>query len=406
MQVIKQVALALRNLLRQRRRTTLGLAIVTGGVVALLLAGGFINWIFQDLRESTIHSQLGHIQITRPGYLSVGLGDPYQYLLPKLEIGQAGQVVGLQALTERLAFSGLVSHGDETVSFLGEGIDPILEKPISRAITIVTGHDLSGPTAEEVLLGEGLAASLGAHAGDLVVLLVTTAEGTINAVEVTVAGTFATITKAYDDSVLRAPIELSRALMKVPGATSWVALLDDTAATDAAVSSLRAQLGTDEYEVVPWYKLADFYNKTVDLFSRQIGVVRLLIALIVVLSISNTLSMSVVERTSEIGTMMALGNRRHSIMQLFLLEGAILGIIGGVLGVAMGSVLAAVISAIGIPMPPPPGMARGYVGQIAVTPGLMADGLLLAFVTTVLASIAPAWKASRMTIVDALRQAR
>ena len=65
--------------------------------------------------------------------------------------------------------------------------------------------------------------------------------------------------------------------------------------------------------------------------------------------------------------------------------------------------MAVVISAIGVPMPPPPGMAHGYIGQIVVTTALVGEGLVLALITTLLASVMPAWKASRMNIVDALR---
>ncbi|ATE59117.1 ABC transporter permease [Thauera sinica] len=402
--ILQTVMLAARNLARQRRRGLLALLTVCGGVVAYLLAGGFIEWIFHDMRESTIHSQLGHIQITRPGYFSNGVSDPYRYLLP----GATDEVARLggdkvRTISPRLAFNGLISREDATVSFVGEGIDPALERPISRAITIVSGRDLADGDANEVLLGEGLAANLGAAAGDSVVLLATTAEGGINAVELKVAGLFATITKSYDDSVLRAPIGVARRLMRVEGATTWVVLLGDTAETAAATASLRRSMPAASFEITPWNELADFYNKTVELFSRQVGVVRALIALIVVLSISNTLSMAVIERTSEIGTSMALGVRRRGILGLFLCEGALLGIAGGLLGVALGLVLAEAISLVGIPMPPPPGMARGYLGQIAVTPALALDALLLAFVTTLVASLFPAWKASRMQIVDALR---
>lgn len=379
---------------------------ISGGVTSLLLASGFINWIYQDMRESTIHSQLGHVQITRPGFLREGIADPYSFLLPEQPPEDLASLAQLRVLTPRLAFSGLASLGDETISFVGEGIDPQREAPITRAIKIVSGRDLSAVDAAETLLGEGLAANLGAKAGDTLVLLVTTAAGGINAVEVQVAGTFATITKAYDDSVLRLPIGVARVLMQVDGATTWVALLERTDATASAVAGLRARLDPAAFEVIPWSDLADFYNKTVELFSKQVGVVRLLIALIVILSISNTLSMSVIERTSEIGTMMALGIRRSGIMQLFVLEGALLGVAGGLIGILVGWLLAQGISAIGIPMPPPPGMARGYIGQIAISPGLIVDGLLLAFLTTLAASIAPAWKASRLVIVDALRQAR
>ncbi|MFT3759314.1 ABC transporter permease [Thauera sp.] len=401
------LTLSARNLLRQRRRALLALTIVAGGVVAFLLASGFINWIFQDMREATIHSQLGHVQVTRPGYLREGLGDPYQYLLPS-DASPVTGIIGQQArtVTPRLAFSGLLSKGEATVSFVGEGISPEQEQPIARAITIVAGKDLTESPPDSVLLGEGLAANLDASPGDRVVLLATTASGGVNAVELTVAGLFATITKAYDDTVLRAPIDVARKLMRVEGATSWVVLLNKTDDTDKAVSALREQLPATGYEVIPWTDLADFYNKTVELFSRQVGVVQLLIALIVILSISNTLSMTVVERTGEIGTSMALGVRRHEILKLFVTEGILLGIVSGVVGIMLGYLLAQVISAIGIPMPPPPGMARGYTGEISISAALALEAFMLAFFTTLLASLFPAWKASRMNIVDALRHQR
>lgn len=404
---ISTLRLAARNLIRQRRRALLATAILCGGVTAYLLAGGFIQWIFNDMRETTIHSQLGHAQIIRPGYFTEGLGDPYRYLLPaSQEQAVATNSPDVVAITPRLSFSGLISKGDSTVSFVGEGIDPEREAPITRAITIVAGQDLTNNQPESVLLGEGLAANLGASPGDSVVLLATTSTGSVNAVELRVAGLFATTTKAYDDTVLRAPIEVARNLMRVEGSTSWVVLLNRTETTDAFVDELRRTLPPGEFEVIPWHALADFYNKTVELFSRQVGIVRLLIALIVILSISNTLSMTVIERTGEIGTAMALGVKRRRILALFLCEGALLGLVGAILGVALGYALGMLISSIGIPMPPPPGMARGYIGAIRIPFSLAVDAFFLAFSTTLLASVLPAWRASRMNIVDALRHQR
>lgn len=404
---MKSIGLAARNLRRSVRRTSLALAIVCGGVIAFLLAGGFISWILVDMRESTIHSQLGHVQVTRPGFFREGLGDPYAYLLPEsiAALGAASDP-RIRTVAPRLAFSGLISKGDDTVSFVGEGIDPQAEAPITRAIVIVEGKDLTNAPEDSVLLGEGLAANLGARPGDKVVLLSTTAEGNVNAVELNVAGLFQTITKAYDDTALRAPIEVARRLMRVEGSTSWAILLDHTDSTDAAIADLRMRLPAAEFEIIPWTELADFYNKTVELFTKQVGVVRFLIAFIVVLSISNTLTMAVIERTSEIGTAMAIGVRRRGILVQFIWEGALLGVLGGVLGVVLGFILSEIISAIGIPMPPPPGMARGYIGQIAISPGLAIDAWLLAFLTTLAASIFPALKASRLNIVDALRHQR
>ena len=157
---------------------------------------------------------------------------------------------------------------------------------------------------------------------------------------------------------------------------------------------------------MPWYDLADFYAKTVALFKKQVGVMKMIITVIVVLGISNTLMMGVLERTAEIGTSMALGYRRNRILRLFLGEGLVLGFAGGVIGLLLGFALASVISAVGIPMPPPPGMARGFTAEILVTGPLALDALALAFGTTLLASLYPAWKASRMDIVDALRHGR
>ena len=183
-------------------------------------------------------------------------------------------------------------------------------------------------------------------------------------------------------------------------------LLANTGATPATAAGMRAQLDAKRFDVVPWYELADFYNKTVALFSKQVSVMKFIIALIIVLSISNTQTMSVLERTSEIGTSMALGVTRAQTLRRFLLESLVIGLVGGLIGLALGMLLAKLISIVGIPMPPPPGMGRGFTGQIRVTWGLAGDALALALVTTMLAGIYPAWKASRMTIVDALRHAR
>lgn len=401
-----QIGLAARNLMRQSKRSSFALLIVCGGVIAVVLAGGFINWIFGQLREGAIYSQLGHIQITRPHFFDRGLSDPYRYLLPKLTPNDVPNVGDLVTLTPRLSLSGLISRGDETIAFLGEGIDPKNEAPISRAMTIISGKDLAHAGPRSVIVGEGLAANLGVKIGDKLILVASTAQGGMNAVELELVGVFATISKAYDDTMLRMPIAVAQELVRVQGATSYVALLGHTENTNKALSQMRQTLAAKDYELVPWTDLADFYNKTVSLFSKQVGVVRILTALIVVLSISNTLSMSVLERTSEIGTLLALGTPRREVLKLFLWEGLLLGIAGGVLGVLIGIGLAVLISAIGIPMPPPPGMARGYIGQIEISSALAMQGFLLAFSTTLLASIFPALKASRMNIVDALRHAR
>jgi putative ABC transport system permease protein len=116
--------------------------------------------------------------------------------------------------------------------------------------------------------------------------------------------------------------------------------------------------------------------------------------------------MSVSERTWEIGTMMALGTPRRRILRIFVCEGAVLGIVGGLAGVALGCLVNSIVSAIGIPMPAPPGMAHGFTAQASLRADIASTAFLLAVIATVTASIAPAFTASRLVIVDALRAPR
>ena len=404
--LIADFRLAFRNLRRNTRRTLVATLTVAFGIIALMLASGFIAWVFQQMREGTIRSQLGHIQIVRPGYFEKGIPDPYSYLLPEQSIEQnvIKDMPGFSTLAPRLSFSGLISHGDTTIAFLGEGIDPGPEKLVSIGVSIVSGKELTADNQNAVLLGDGLAKSLDVKIGDKVVLLATAANGSPSAVEVSVAGTFVSMAKEYDDSALRLPIQVARKLMKVKGATSWVVLLDKTELTEDSTRYLKEKLSAEQFEIVPWMVLADFYNKTVVLFSRQISVVKFIIGIIIVLTISNTQMMSVLERTTEIGTSLAIGLRRMTLMRMFMAEGILIGLLGGGGGVFAGFLLAQVISFFGIPMPPPPGMSSGYLGEILVSPRLAAEALILAALTTFVAGIFPAWKASRMIIVDALRQ--
>jgi putative ABC transport system permease protein len=402
------LTLVVRNLLRQPRRSAIAIAAVAFGIVALLLANGFIEWIYFDMRESTIRAHLGHLQIVRPGYHEEGHADPFGYLLPEEgpELDMLRREPGVTTVAPRLSFSGLASHGDTTVSFVGEAISPRREADLSRSLVIEKGAALEEGDERGVLFGVGLARNLGVGVGDDVVLLVNKRSGGVNAAELTVRGLFSTISKAYDDSALRLPIDVARPLLGARGAHTWIVLLDDTDRTDVLAATLAARLPAAGFQVVPWHDLADFYNKTVALFSRQVQVIRVIIGAIIVLSITNTMMMSVMERTGEIGTSMALGAPRRRILSFFISEGALLGLVGGLIGIALGTALAAAISAIGIPMPAPPGMAKGFTGQILITTRLTVESLALAVATALAASVYPAWKASRLAVVDALRHNR
>lgn len=399
--------LSLRNTLRHRTRSLIAIAAITFGVVAVVLTGGFIEWIFWAIREAAIQTGLGHVHVVRPGYKTGGAADPFNYLL--VDSGERERIEkspGVVAVAPRLNFAGLISRGDSTISFVGEGVDSLREKSVSRVLNVSRGSELSADEPKGVLLGAGLAAKLAVAPGDEVVLLATSASGSINAVDATVRGFFVSELKAYDDSAVRVPIALARDLLKTPGSHVWVLALEETERTAATIETLRRQFKATDFEFIPWYDLADFYQKSVRLLSSQVTVVQAIIGLIIVLSISNVLIMSVLERTGEIGTLMAMGSTKRNILTQFLWEGFFLGLIGSLLGVVLGTVLALTISAIGIPMPPPPGRQQGYSGEVMLTAPLLFTAFTLALSTTVIASLYPAWKGSRMVIVDALRHNR
>jgi len=204
-----------------------------------------------------------------------------------------------------------------------------------------------------------------------------TATGSINAVECRVRGFFATMSKAYDDVALRVPLATAQKLLKVDGAHTWALLLAETEQAGLTLRTLRQRFANENLVFTEWIELADFHVKAVSLFhvkavsllAKQAGVMRVIIAVIIVLSIFNTMMMSVMERTGEIGTIMALGLTRRDLLRMIVVEGAVLGIVGGLLGLALGTLLAWVISYIGIPMPPPPGQSWGFMGEVMVIHG-------------------------------------
>ncbi len=399
--------LALRNILRQSRRSLIAVLAIGFGVIAMMLAAGFIEWVLWANKEGVAVTQIGHIQVIKPGYNEEGKSDPFSYLLPQdsAVLAVIEKQAGVNSVTPRIDFNGLISHGDSTLSFIGQGIDPVKD-PALRYLIIVEGQALSAQDPKGILVGTGLAANLGVRVGDTIVLLTSTRTGGLGAVEGHVRGLVSTSMKAYDDSMLRVSAELSRQLLRVSGAHIWVVSLSDTDLTESVAARLRSASELATLEVATWSQLADFYNKTVELFGRQINVVKLIIAVIIVLSITNTMTMSVMERTVEIGTAMALGMKRQRILWLFILEGVILGAIAGAVGTLVGYLSAHVISYVGIPMPPAPGMSRGFTASILITPQIILEALMLAIVTTLLASIYPAWRASRLNVVDALRHNR
>ncbi|HEU4370508.1 MAG TPA: ABC transporter permease [Methylomirabilota bacterium] len=404
-----QLKLAIRNVFRNRRRTLITLAALAFGVAAIIVFGGFVHSIYWGVRESTIRSQIGHIQLYRAGYSEKGTIAPYDYLIDDYQALRAEllKLPHVKAVTGRLGFSGLVSTGDTTTSFVGIGVQPEGETDLSSLAVIVDGKELASGDPRGITLGVGLARAFGVKPGDDLTLLTTTRHGAINALAVKVRGVWESGEKAYDDRFLRVGLSEVQRLLDLEGGEvqSIVLLLDateHTARVRAEVDRLIRERGLP-LEVRTWEDLALRYHQVRELFGRIFAVLTLIVSIMVVFGITNTMTMAIFERTREIGTIMALGTRGRGVVSMFVLEGIALGLLGGVAGLLLGVGLAKAITAWGLQLPPPPGSTRGFAVQIFVVPEVLVQAFRLSLITAALASLYPAWRAARLNVVEALR---
>lgn len=397
--------LALRNTLRQKVRSGMTLAAIIFGVTGLILAGGFVQDIFIQLGEAIIHSQTGHLQVFKKDFLEKGTRSPERFLIDQPEKLAAGiaKHPEVDAVMSRLYFSGLLNNGKRDLAIIGEGVEPDKEAKLGSFITIAAGRQLAKADRDGILLGQGVAKTLGLVPGDRVTLVLNAAEGAMNTMDFEVVGVFQSFSKDFDARAVRIPLDAAQELLQTKGANLLVVALHKTEETDTVHAKLVAELGS-QLDVRTWNSLSDFYDKAVQLYDRQFGVLQFIILLMVLLSVANSVNMSVFERQGEFGTMQALGNQSRDIVKMVILESAFLGLTGAVLGVLLGVTAALTISAIGIPMPPPPNANLGYTAYIRIVPLTLVTSALVGFVATVLASIVPAYKVTRMQVVDALRQ--
>jgi len=401
------IKIAARSVFRNKRRTVITLLSIIFGCVAIIVFGGFVDYSMWGLRESTIHSRLGHLQVYKAGYSEKGGTNPLAYTIedyPRIRsiIEDEDHV---DFVTSRLEFSGLIGGAENSVICIGKGVEPEKERELGITVSIVEGEDLSSEEPEEGIIGKGLAEGLGANIDDYLTILTSTAEGALNAVDLKLRGIFRTGVKEYDDVAVMVPMELAKTLLYTENVQSIVVVLDKTENTDLVADNLRQEFSQAnlDLEIKTWSDLATFYHQVVQLYGGIFWVVRLIILIIVIFSIANTMTMSVFERTREIGTIRAMGTKRRGVLSLFLMEGLILGALGGALGLAFGIIAAKLISIKGIYIPPPPTMTEGYTALINIVPKDLIFAFSLAVGTSLVSSIYPAFKAARLKIVDALR---
>lgn len=401
-----RLGLALRNVFRQRTRSAATLAAISIGVTGLILAGGFVQDIFIQLGEAIIHSQTGHIQVTREGYREGKNRAPEAYLIdnPDNLKQQLASQPDVERVLARLNFTGLLNNGKRDLGIIGEGIEPSGEAALGTYLRFIEGRPLEDKDLDGIVVGQGVAKSLGLKVGDRITLVMTLSQGAVNTLDFELVGIFQSFSKEFDSRAVRIPLAAARNLMDTNAAHVMVLVLKNTDATSSAAAGLKASLASQKFEITTWKNLSDFYEKTVELYDRQFGILRFIILLMVLLSVVNSVNMTLFERTREFGTMLAIGDRPGVVFRLIVTESFFLGLFGAMLGMGLGCAAGLIISAVGIPMPPPPNANLGYTAVIRLIPTEVMAAGGIGFVATCLATLFPARRASRLSVVDALRQ--
>jgi len=409
------IAIASRNLLRYRRRTLLTLLLIIIGMVAVLLfiavAGSFKSMMVGQITDSI----LGHSQVHRKGYvasidsLPLNLNMKPQMVAKVEEALKANPAV--ETWSPRVKFGGMYSNFAETTSIRVNGIDPARE---AATVPMLQGRMVEGPK-DGALVEKGqivipllLSRGMKTKVGDTVVVVATNRDGSVNGKTFVVRGITESISgPGGRDGYIH--IDDARELLRMTEAeVSEIAVrLKDFSRLDKVSSQLRTGLesltnkeGKPVLEVHTWDQLSPFATlaRMIDMLTLFI---KIMLVSIVLVAVMNVMIMAVFERIREIGTIAAIGTPPSRILSLFLAEGLMLGLVGTVVGTVLS--LAAIF---GINLWSPT-FAFGQQQNLVMAPTIATGDVLtiavLVVIVAIVASLQPAWKASRMDPISALR---
>lgn len=462
------LSLAWRNLLRNRRRSSMTLTAMMLGLVAVLLFGGYIRDLDYGLQTDFVQLT-GHLQLQHKDYFQLGSGNPAAYgitryehvvdaikadpvLAPMLAVAtpllQIGGIAGNSAagVSRTVFISGSVVEDQNRMREWNEHAFPTLTRRLS----------LTGTAADTAVIGTGVARVLQlctelevpdctppakpakpeSEAGSLpediaalaapvesrpsnpaqgkqprIEILAANTRGAPNVAVVNVLSAEYQGIKELDD--VHVGLHLSQAQKLVygsaaPQATAIAVQLRHTAQLEEAHRRLRELLDTtlksEPLAVLDFETLNPYYGQARAMFGAIFGFIAVLIGAIVLFTVTNTMSMAIVERTAEIGTLRAIGLRRSGIRAMFVTEGLLLGCIGAALGMVAALALAWLINRIGLTWLPP-GRIEPIPLAVRVAgeyPMLLVGAAMLVAVAA-LSAIIPAARAARMNIVEALR---
>lgn len=405
--------LAALNLQRNRRRSLLSISIIAIAVLALTSAGGFGLYTYDSLRESTARD-VGHLTLSLRGYFEQEEETPLANGLEESDSIRQALLVNpaIRGIQPRIELTGLVSNGVKSTIFVGLGVDykefdmkgPFLDLRAGQTLQDPNSPRFD-PTQPQVMLGVDLARNLNVAVGDWVTLLATTADGALNALDFQVRGLYSTGVPELDKRQLYLHLSSAQELLnssKVSTLSVYLFTTEHTASVQRWVEEQLSKLHlAQDLQVTPWQQLAVFYTRVKDLYDRLFGVMGTVMAMVVFVALFNTLTMSVSERTREIGTLSALGAYPNDILAGFVREATLLALCGTLLGTLLNLLTIAVVRVADIQMPPPPGRTEGYPLDLYFSFTLVG----LCAVGTVVICVLAAWFSARKGVNKPITEA-
>ena len=405
--------IAIRNLRRYKRRTLLTASLVTIGVVFVLLfisiSGSFKNMMIGQMTDS----MLGHLEVHRKGYLASIDNLPLNLNLKPQAFKKLADILNnqpeVEAFSPRIKFGGMFSTFVETTNIRLNGVYPDRElKTVPLLPSRVTNGTKKTLGKGEIWIPELMSKSMKVNIGDTVVIVATNKDGSVNGKQFKVSGVLESITgpggrdgyihiEDAMETLRMEEMEISEVAIRLKDFSRLHTFSDKL---EGILSEEINKQGKPIYEVHTWEKLSPFYNiaRMIDVMSFFI---KLMLIAVVLISIMNVMIMAVYERIREIGTIAAIGTLPGKILSMFLVEGFCLGAMGAVAGNILGIVIILILNRFGITFDF--GRQTGLVLHATIASSdVLVISLIVIFISVV-ASLQPAFKASRMEPINALR---
>lgn len=397
--------IALRNVVRNKRRTFVNVVMIAAGISAMVVFEGFASYMIRCLEYIAINNQYGHMQIASPKTWNLSAKDKTSDRLVEFPDELRGKInsrPGVAYASGRISFFTLINDHEQSVSARAVAINPEIEKKMIANTPVNAGRTLGEDGKFEIIVGKGLVSQIGLKVGQSVTLMAQTFDGSVNAIDCELVGVLDSGLTEIDDTTLFIPLKTAQRLLDTDKVERIMVQLTDDGDVDRAVADLKTVL-PDGFELRTWPQLAVYYRQVVDYFGVQNKVIQWILMLLAFLAVGNIVGTSIAERTGEIGTIRALGADRSGVVNQFVIEGIFLGITGGLIGCALGYIAANGLTALRIPIITP-GSSRPLAMTVDLLPLVFVKGFIAMSFMAVIATMLPALRASRVEIVEALKR--